>query len=234
MRNRTSRLVGIVGTMLFAGATLATKTRGAIAATLLGGLALVWMHPNKRIRRLTIMAALLALVALLLGLFDSAVRAFLLRDQSSDQLLTLTGRTGLAEGAWPTIADHWLFGSGYLAARSLFLDIAFGAGESHNLWLEVVVSTGIIGLVVVLALLARLLRAQRHALRRLPERLRGFARESVALLVFLLVSGIVTDGFAGATGTDTVALMWSALLVTMAARPATASTPPDDPSTTLK
>lgn len=100
-----------------------------------------------------------ALAGAVIGLYyhGGAVWEYLLRDRDSESLATGNGRRELwAIGfrSFETPFD-WLFGHGYGIARTMFLPEAPWAGEAHNSVLAVLVSTGVVGVVILLGTIGR-------------------------------------------------------------------------------
>ncbi|MDP8959420.1 MAG: O-antigen ligase family protein [Actinomycetota bacterium] len=196
---------------------LATKSRGSLAATTLGVLLLVALTPRLRTRRRSLLLTLGMAFGVLAMVLTSrhaqeVVANVVTRGQSREQMVSLTGRVDVFRFAWSLFQERPLFGHGYMAGRSLFLEAFPWAGHGHNLLVEIAVSLGVVGLLafafLVLGIAGRLRLAQWQ--NRYPQ---GYgAREAIPLLAFLLVVGVVGPSFAGTPGHETVALVWTALL----------------------
>jgi exopolysaccharide production protein ExoQ len=189
-----------------------TKSRGPLFATVAGTTTLILLTPSRRAKRWSaVLVAAIGAVAIA-GLLDPVLQSIVLRGQSKELLLSMTGRTELVAAAWPLVQHRFLFGYGYLSARSMFLDLAWGAGEAHNMYFAVLFSQGLTGLVVMGALLfgtARTLWV--GVVRRRPEFSR-LAWEAAGLLVFLLTLGVVGEEIAGPPGIGSLLLAWIVLL----------------------
>ena len=91
--------------------------------------------------------------------FELADRAFeatskyLLRGETSEDLKTVTGRTVLWEAIWDEVKKSPLIGHGYfVSSESGEIDVWDGPGNktAHNVLLQVLVSTGVVGTVLLL------------------------------------------------------------------------------------
>jgi O-antigen ligase len=184
---------------------VATRSRGALFATLAGVLVLVVLTPYRRHRAFSLVTLLGLLAVGLANVGVNAVGAFLARGQSGAQLQQLNGRLEIFEVGVELIGQRPLFGHGYLAGRTVFYDrIWWHPGEAHNVLLEIAVSMGLVGLCVFLALVltvaGRLLLFRRRPPRPGPGAAAvadiGLAcREALAVLVFVLVNGMVAESF---------------------------------------
>ena len=219
LRERGRSVLRLAATSLLVTLLLLTRTRGPIVATVVGVGVLVWLTGDRSAKRATAFGVLLLIGLVASGAVDSLIDSVIVRGQTRDQILTLTGRTDLFREALPFIGERLFFGHGYLAARNLFLNLAWGSGSAHNLFLEVIFSMGIVGVLALGVALGRLVAAQRCRLTMADGSQRGAAAESMALLGFLLVTGLVAQGFAGPPGIETLALMWSVLLASAGLRP---------------
>jgi O-antigen ligase len=78
------------------------------------------------------------------------IAVYLARGQDQESLLNLTGRVPLWTFALNDVreAGSWWQGFGYGASRvTLFSEVDW-AGTAHNAWLEILIGTGMIGLVL--------------------------------------------------------------------------------------
>lgn len=192
---------------VFSGLLVLTRARGALAATLLGLLTLAVLCPSPRKRALTLMGALAGLA--LAGVGAEAITQLVLREQTVQQLQDFSGRGDIFRFAVQLFSERPLFGYGYLAGRQLFTDLlVWSPGESHNVIVEIALSFGLVGLLAFGALLAttgtRILRGLRA--RDFLSRL--LMRESAALMVFILASGMVAEGFIS-PGYEAAVLVWT-------------------------
>ena len=132
------------------GALAATQTRGSIVAVMVGALTWAWYSFERRRKDMLILGVLgLPLVAIF---GRSLIQSFLLRGESTEQLTSLNSRTSLWTEAFSIVAESPLIGRGYFSARELFLE-SVGLGGAHNAYIEVLVSAGIIGGVLMMAVL---------------------------------------------------------------------------------
>lgn len=99
--------------------------------------------------------------------------SYVTRGESVDLLLSLTGRTELWDAIWDGYTQSPLIGHGYfVTSPNGLLDVWGGIAErtAHNVFLQVLVSTGIVGMFLFLWAWFRLLPAIAKALENHPER----------------------------------------------------------------
>ena len=117
---------------------------------------------------------------------------YLLRDRGAESFTGGSGRRelwGIGFAALDSAFD-WVAGLGFGAARTIFLEEAYWAGEAHNSVLSLLVSVGLVGVVLLLGTLAwtagNLVRGKGWA-----TSTTGVAL--VPLLVLVVVNGMATD-----------------------------------------
>jgi len=190
----------------------ATKARGALLG-LVGGVGVLTMTTaSLRKRRVGLVLVFLLLMLPLLGIGDQALTRTLIRNQSIEQLTSLSDRTLLFEAAWPLVLQQPFFGHGFLAAASSFPDLFPWAGEGHNVFLESAYSFGLVGTLAFVVLLIQIGRQLGGALRSRVPAEKHLANEMAAVGVFILMLSVVGDSFAGIPGFETISLMWLALM----------------------
>lgn len=171
-----------------------TLTRSVTAAFLAASIVLVLGSTGGRLD-VRLLAVVCVIVLILAGvmLWPTQVYEFLLRGGSTEQLLTLTGRTELWAAALQTVGDSPLVGFGYGAGRLILTELIPWSGTGHNLWVEASVSFGIIGAILVTAILGWMLYRSRR-LQRAGARTSGGL--GLALAVFVVLDGVAGPGFA--------------------------------------
>ena len=100
----------------------------------------------------------LAIVASLVGatvlIYSQTIFEFLRRGQSDQELMTLTGRTGFWESSLQAVSESPLTGYGAYAGGRYVVHGPVTSGDGpttvHSLWIEVLVDTGLVGLLLVL------------------------------------------------------------------------------------
>lgn len=215
IRNMRMLMMGAGGVLL-----LNTASRGPIVATLVALTVLVAFSPNARPRAQAVLAVGASLGLILAGLFEKQLSEAFLRGQTSAQLMTLTGRTELFAYAWTLIAERPVLGYGFLSGRSIFLERFPWAGHSHNAFIEIAISMGLVGLVLYAALLGRQAWQLRVAVQRSCAQGALHAREALALLAFLLVLSVTGGGLALPVGIETMILLVIAVVADHVALPA--------------
>jgi exopolysaccharide production protein ExoQ len=169
--------------------------------------ALTWRRVHIAI--LLVSAGLLAM-AILLPVSDQLMLKFVSRSGSADELTSLTGRTEI----WYTVLklveqQPW---TGYGYASSVFVlpehqnSIGFTTSHAHNLALQLLLTTGWVGLILFLLSIAGIgIRAVRHN-----------NRVMFALLAFVLLNGITeSSGFTTLANICTLAFALAVTFPTM-------------------
>lgn len=157
--SRSLRLAPVVRVALVAGflaALFENHSRTALAALLGAFVLALWAGGRRRpgLRAVGI-PYLAGGVALATVVAWSSIYRYVLRGGSSERLHTLNNRTQLWDvgtGALHGPLD-WMLGLGYGAARVVFRPSAAFAGEAHNSALSLLVSLGLVGLALFVALL---------------------------------------------------------------------------------
>lgn len=141
--------------LLLSVATLVlAQTRSAVMAFLFGAL-LIGLHRNARLAILGLLAG--ALVALVPTAVAHLAQIYMLRGQSTELFHSLSGRMDWWQSAWVKILERpWLGYGAYAGGRFVVL-AQFGDMETssiHNSYVEVVLGSGILGVLPLLAALA--------------------------------------------------------------------------------
>lgn len=185
----------VVWSLLFVhtGALLATQTRGAILAGVVGLMVWIMLALSRR-RDIAIIAICLSPVAVAAG--QSVFQSFILRGESVEQLQTLNSRTDLWTEAISLVEGHLWFGRGYFSARELFLE-SIGLGGAHNAYIEVLVSAGLVGVAALTLVLWKVIGGLR-SMGRHPQR-----PLIAAVLAATLTHGLTAQYWAqGGTGAN--------------------------------
>ena len=209
----SSRLVAATSLPILATALLASGARGPVVALLAGSAVLLFLGLSDRVARRRLLAvgaiALACLVMVPLLVPDSSlVRSFSFA--STDVESTSSGRTEMWRQSWELISANPVLGIG----TGGYADVNPPMIYSHNLMLEVWVELGMLGPLLVLALLAsvgaRMLQAFRRA-----------GRDERALLVTvfaLFVAATVNAMFSYALHGNWEIWLWGGIGSGMAAR----------------
>lgn len=113
-------------------------------------LAVAWFQQGSVKLRFIMMSAMTCgLVVLAILAFNGNLSDFLPSDLS-----TLNGRIPLWEKAGGIVAENPLLGVGYYASRFYLMNSNFFAGHAHNAYVETLMSTGLIGLSLMLVFMA--------------------------------------------------------------------------------
>lgn len=182
------------------GALLATRTRAAIGAAVVGSMVALLLS-SRRPRRVDITAGATIVVTLALVTYGPTIARFLSRGADMENLQTLNGRTPLWSAAIDFFSDQPLLGYGVTAAKGLFLDVA-GVGGGHNAFFNVLVDGGAIGAVLWLILVVLII----VTIRRLWPFASAWADLPLlaAVMAFFLVNSITYEGLGAAAGLSNV------------------------------
>jgi O-antigen ligase len=121
--------------------------------------------------------------------------------QEAGSLSSLTGRTELWRAAWPQIMQRPLIGHGFMASRFIELQVSgvsWEAMHTHNGFLEVLYESGLVGLIILVAIILVTVKNLRRVLKGLPNRkVRLLAIGSGAISINLLINGFFNATFGG-------------------------------------
>jgi O-antigen ligase len=130
------------------------QTRSAVVAFLFGAL-LIGLHRNARLAILVLVAC--GFVALVSSAVAHIAQIYMLRGQSTELFHSLSGRMDWWQSAWVKIMERPLLGYGAYAGGRFVVLAQFGDMETssiHNSYVEVVLGSGILGVLPLLAALA--------------------------------------------------------------------------------
>jgi O-antigen ligase len=143
--------------LLAVGTTLVTQSRTSIFALVL---AMLFQMPRRYLIPIVSLAVTCGGCILLTGQVDD-VLALVGRDGSADEALSMSGRTDLWDFTWNLILDHPVTGYGFNSFESFAGTLWEGQSASsvatHNNYLSVLYSTGVVGTIPFLTGFALLL-----------------------------------------------------------------------------
>ncbi len=212
-----------VGTFASAGIffilLILTNSRGAIVATLAAMVMMMVTTPRRRLRRFALLV-LVAVIGLSVAYFlseagSSQLEAFVNRGQTTEQVLSLSQRTTLFDIGMDYFAQKPIFGHGYMIPGTLLRTHFEWAGHAHNVALEIMMSTGLVGLATFLTLVLVIIRGMYLGLKTSTGRFTGLPAEGAALITMILVQGVISDGFAGPVGWEVGILMLTVIIADM-------------------
>ncbi len=132
--------------------------------------------------------------------FGNPVAVYLLRGHSGQQFLGLSGRVELWDYVSSLIRERPLVGHGYVASRSILLERFPWAGTSHGALPEVVLNLGVLGAVLLCAIVVRMFVSAfaSTGTRDAPD---AWGQAMVlGGCIFLIVLAVGADSFAGVPG----------------------------------
>jgi O-antigen ligase len=176
--------------LAFAGvALLLTQSRGGLLAFI--AILLVHTYFSVPDRKAKMRRIALVMVVCLLA---AAAAGFFFQRLSEIDDFTAVSRLAIWDGAFAVFAQSPLLGTGFGNLRSLMgglLNLPDGwTGDAHNLYLELLAETGLIGFVVFGLLIVLALRT---ALRQFHNAQNDFAK-MIALAVFAAICGVLVHG----------------------------------------
>lgn len=132
---------------------LLSRTRSAIGLLLIGAvLLLIWMHRWRL--ALVAIPVVLGVAYLSSGVVAGVVVPFLRRGQTTEQLVTLTGRTSIWDAALTSWRQQPLTGYGFYAGHRigpLIGDRGFEVSNFDSTWIETLYDVGVIGFIPLAA-----------------------------------------------------------------------------------
>jgi O-antigen ligase len=127
----------------------------------------------------------------------SGLNAYILRQQSAGEVMTLSGRIGLWKAIYRLILARPVIGYGFVASRSVLLEWFPWAGEAHNAMLESLLNLGLVGCLLLWSPLLYVVGNFFRPRVQYGIRVRWETLAVIAMLVFLLVVGFDSASFAG-------------------------------------
>jgi O-antigen ligase len=169
-----------------------SQSRGALAGFLVASIVLLIAMR----RRVLLVAVVVTLLAVLLTPATRDVAwQFVLRGEDTEMVQSLSGRISWWNAAWERFLERPLAGYGGYAGPRFAVLAVIGQSETtnlHNTWLEVLLSTGILGLMPLLAAVLATCRALwRFRARALAKAESGVLWiEAAGILIVLLVASM--------------------------------------------
>lgn len=144
--------VRVVALAVVGVALVENQSRTVLAGIAVGIVVLLWLwrrtEPDRTAAAGFALGAGTVAAVLLAG---GGLWSYVLRDEGTERLTTLNGRTDLWDIGLRALETpaQWLHGLGFGATRTLFLDEADFAGDAHNSLLGTLVSLGVVGVVLL-------------------------------------------------------------------------------------
>jgi O-antigen ligase len=220
---RSVRVLRWAAILALAGIVVATHQRTPVLACFAAGLTLVaWkaLRPGPAILVLGVVFAVVVAGLRAVGVSNediapsdqaNPVVAYLLRGQTGEQFLSLTGRTDLWGYIATLVGERPLIGYGYVASRSILLERFPWAGSAHSALLEVLLNLGLIGAALLFGVAVRTLGSAYLRRRGAPGRAKWAEAAVLAVLVYLAVDAVAGESFAGAPGCEVFAFFVAAM-----------------------
>jgi O-antigen ligase len=187
--------IGIISALVM---VLAGSKTGILAAIFAGGLYfLVCRKFGKAMSFISVTALLIVVMALTTPLGD-----YFRLYQERQGAGSFSGRTTLWNAVIPAIKQKPIYGHGYLASEFISIEVnavEWQAPHLHNGLLECLYNSGVIGLVILLAILLVIPWNLYRVLRRTHpnDRIYEVSAGCLALYAFLLINGFFNSSFGG-------------------------------------
>lgn len=197
--SRLPRLVHASLAVLFTVALILGHNRSVLVSTVVGLLVVLWLRGKDSVAHRYLALPALLYGGLILALIaGSTVLSYFERSESFQLISTLTGRTTLWEAAIQQLQTplQWLRGFGYGSPRVILAPLFSWAGQAHNSLIEILLGTGIIGIMLAVVILWVI----GHGVLSTPTTPRATRPVEAAIFVYLLVVGtteaLLLPGFA--------------------------------------
>jgi len=192
----------VIQAVLIPPAIFFTGLRSAYAGFLLAGaIWLLWSGP-RRLGKLKLAVAIVALVVAVAALWENLAQEDRARGGVA-QKAPVVGRYVLAKRSWQIFTEHPLAGAGfghYLAAEhrlqadpSELTQLSTGLATPHNLFLVMLAETGIVGIACVGAVMVTLLRETIGLYRKLPSTATGVLSRDFVVFFWAAAAGYFVD-----------------------------------------
>ncbi|HXD31018.1 MAG TPA: O-antigen ligase family protein [Pyrinomonadaceae bacterium] len=155
---RLGKVTKGVGMALLLGLLWMTDARGPSVAVVAALIVMAILKVRRNSIRAVVAMLLISVVLAVVMIFQDA----LFRPFSSlltDDVYTLNSRTELWPKAFEYIFEQPIIGYGYYSSRYLLMKDFIWAGHAHNSFIEIWLTTGLVGLILVVAYLAYLCRS---------------------------------------------------------------------------
>jgi O-antigen ligase len=163
-----------------------------------------------------------ATLVIVIYIFNDPILAGLARSGSPEELLTATGRTNIWEAAIALWLEHPVFGLGFNSSLQILprrADLFTAAAHTHNVFLEILFSGGLVGLgLFTAALIATVRRAA--MCHRYSE---------IGILTFFVIHGLTEPLVFGTIAFPSLAFFAAVVLAFTCDRVASDAVPPRDP-----
>ncbi|MGH8065945.1 MAG: O-antigen ligase family protein [Candidatus Entotheonellia bacterium] len=194
---------------------LATRSRGALIAVVIAAAALsVRKYVNPWVAGFVGYILLASsTIALGLGLYSAGavggmlneqhpLIAFVLREQSAEDFVSVSGRAELWHSVYAMFLDRPIFGFGYSASRNLLLKVLPWAGHAHGGLAETLLGLGIVGTALIWFALGRTLLSSLLHTSRTVDPMAWYQASILGILLFSLLNSFVNPSFGGAPGSE--------------------------------
>jgi O-antigen ligase len=190
--------------------------KGAIIAALMAGTTFFILRKNLK-SGLVFLVGVVLIGGILVAV--TPLQRYVTDYAKSDKASTGTGRVGLWQAIIPAIMEKPLYGHGFVSSKFIAEDVEgvnWPAGHTHNGFLEVLYNNGVIGLLLLLAVLWRTVRNLLWVIRKMRGgEMRTWAMATFAILIFEILNGMLNASFGGRPGSAYLMLL-SLLMVSEA------------------
>ena len=136
-----------------------TDGRGPMAGALVAVPAILLLRVRRHDLRVLLAGGAISIFLLAYALYSKSDLVKLVDQLWTPDMSTLNGRTGVWEVAISAIPQRLFTGYGYFASRYVLLQVFSWAGHTHNSFIEIALSTGLVGLFLLTAFVVYMLYA---------------------------------------------------------------------------
>lgn len=190
------------GALALFAAIVGTRSRGALAGIVVAAGIIVLLSQHRQIKVLSFAGGIAGLLAIIgyaaTPAGSESLDRLLTRGQTTEQIASLSQRTDLFAIAGDLFVDRPIFGYGYFMPGPIFSTFFEWAGHGHNIFVEMAVAMGAVGLAVLVALmivpLANVIASSRT---KVDTPMRSLVPEMAALYALVQAMGVIGPGISG-------------------------------------
>lgn len=191
-----------VGAVALFAAIVGTRSRGSLAGIIAAVGMIVLLSKHRQVKVLSFAGGAAGIIGIIgyaaTPSGSEALERLITRGQTTEQIASLSQRTDLFEIAGDLFVDRPIFGYGYFMPGPIFSNFFEWAGHGHNIFVEMAVAMGGVGLAVLLALMiVPLVNVIRAARSKGASPVRSMLPEMASIYVLLQAMGVIGPGISG-------------------------------------
>ncbi len=218
---------------------LLTRTRGSIGGAFIALAIMAWVWSGNKMKPQLLLGSIVAGAGLVLA-FGGPIIQFLTRGESAESIGTFNRRTEIWTLAWESFLTRPLHGLGFSSAKGVFFDET-GLGGAHNAFVNVMIDTGLAGLIWWCLLLgaSMVVLNRQWSHRRVSPTHSGAAGTARAdhliimgIYVASLINSVTTEGLGAGVNVSVIWWLVTVAWLTILERPDGRPPANDEPTTT--